>query len=237
MDGVLPGTGLSDWHWCELQQVGTDYMDLSEVERYERRMGEFRNLGDENAGILRRLALPTGSSVLEIGTGTGHFARFAAAAGMNVTAIDVSPVMLEYARRRAVEDGIGGIVFLHAGFLTQKFAESSFDAVVSGAALHHLPDAWKAVALANVARVLKPGGQFILRDIVFSFEPGEHAASFESFVSACPAGMRKEAARHVAKEYSTLGWIMEGLLERAGLRVLAATEDKACLLEYHCRKD
>lgn len=40
------------WQWNEMQQVGTDYANVAEVERYEQRMGEFRNLPAEDAAIL-----------------------------------------------------------------------------------------------------------------------------------------------------------------------------------------
>ena len=66
------------WQWNEIQHVGTDFADAAEVERYERRMGAFRNLAAEDAAILAALALPPNSHILEIGTGTGHFARAAA---------------------------------------------------------------------------------------------------------------------------------------------------------------
>jgi hypothetical protein len=40
------------WMWDEMRQVGTDYGDVGEVARYEKRMGQFRDLGKEDAGIL-----------------------------------------------------------------------------------------------------------------------------------------------------------------------------------------
>jgi SAM-dependent methyltransferase len=116
------------------------------------------------------------------------------------------------------------------------FPPASFDAAVSGAALHHLPDAWKLVALRNVARALKPGGQFLLRDVVFVLDDGEPPEScFERFASSLPT-MRVAAARHVAREFSTYDWIMEGLLSRAGFTILSANRPQDNFLAYHCRK-
>jgi len=172
------------WEWDEIRQVGTDYADVAEVERYDRRMGEFRDFAAEDASILEELALPGPGRVLEIGTGTGHFARAAAKAGHRVTAVDVSAVMLEYAASRARAERLRGVEFRRAGFLTFPGEPGSFDAAVSVAALHHLPDLWKAVALRNVHRALKPGGRFVLRDVVFSWEGAAHAASFESFIDS-----------------------------------------------------
>jgi ubiquinone/menaquinone biosynthesis C-methylase UbiE len=224
-----------DWQWNERQQVGTDYTDVAEVERYEKRMGEFRDLAAEDAAILTALALPAHSHLLEIGTGSGHFARAAAHAGHRVTAFDVSPTMLQYAERRAAADGLTGIEYRQAGFLTFSAPPATFDAAVTCVALHHLPDVWKAVALENIHRVLKPGGFFLLGDIVFSWLGGDHAACFGAFINSCPERMRQEAAVHVAKEYSTLDWIMEGLLTRAGFQILRAESEKPSLVQYLCK--
>ena len=77
-----------DWLWDEMRQVGTDYADLAEVEAYDARMGAFRDIDGENRETLDLLAVAPGAAVLEIGCGTGRFARAAAAAGMVVTAVD-----------------------------------------------------------------------------------------------------------------------------------------------------
>ncbi len=89
-----------EWQWNEFQQVGTDYANLEEVATYDARMATFRDVETENRKILETLALPAGSRVLEIGCGTGRFARAAAAAGHQVTAVDVSP---RHARIRCPE--------------------------------------------------------------------------------------------------------------------------------------
>lgn len=224
-----------DWQWNENQQVGTDYADVAEVERYEKRMGEFRDLAGEDATILTTLALPPNSHILEIGTGSGHFARAAARAGYRVTAVDVSPTMLKYAERQATAEHLTGIEYCHAGFLTFSAPPATFDAVVTCAALHHLPDVWKAIALENIHRVLKPGGFFFLGDVVFSWPDGDHAACFDAFINSCPEGMRENAVGHVAKEYSTLDWIMEGLLARTGFQILRASVKTPSLVQYLCK--
>jgi putative AdoMet-dependent methyltransferase len=230
--GALPA-----WHWNEIRQVGTDYSDVEEVERYDQRMGEFRDLAAENEAILAELSLPGDSYILEIGTGTGHFARAAARAGHRVRAIDVSKTMLRYAESRAKAEGLTGIEFSHAGFLTSSSAPATFDAAVSVAALHHLPDLWKAIALQNVHRALKPGGRLVLGDVVFSWDGSNHPACFDAFVDSCPEAMRREAARHIAEEYSTLRWIMEGLLVRAGFRILRVAAHGAALVHYLCEAE
>ena len=225
-----------DWMWNEIQQVGTDYTDLAEVEAYDARMGRFRDVEAENREMLDMLGLPSGAAVLDIGCGTGRFVLAAAQAGLRPAAVDVSAVMLDYVKKKFAEQSLPELQTQHAGFLTMDFPAESFDAVVSGAALHHLPDAWKFVALRNIAAALKPGGQFILRDVVFQLKEGEQPEeSFQRFTGSFP-GMQKEPARHVACEFSTYDWIMEGLLERAGFEILSTAVPCEAFTVYHCRK-
>jgi len=228
---------IPDWQWNEMQQVGTDYANVAEMGAvYDQRMAEFRDVEAENREMLAMLDLPAEASVLEIGCGTGRFSRAAGHAGLSATAIDVSPASIEYVRQKALEEGLSRIETRHAGFLTMDFPPASFDAAVSGAALHHLPDAWKLVGLCNILRALKPGGQFILRDVVFTTAEGERPEDcFLRFINSVPT-MQIEAARHVAREFSTFDWIMEGMLERAGFAIMSKDLASACSLVYHCRK-
>lgn len=223
------------WLRNEFQQLNTDFADAAVVEQYERRMGEFRNLPAEDAAILGLLALPQGSRILEIGTGSGHFARAAARAGHRVMAVDISPAMLQYADARAKAEGLTGIEFCHAGLLTFAVPPATFDAVVSVAVLHHLPDLWKAVALNNIHSALKPGGQFLLGDVVFSSKDRDPRSQFDAFINAMPQAMRDGANGHIAKEFSTFDWIMEGLLARAGFQIERIIDAHAPLIQYLCR--
>lgn len=225
------------WYWNEMQQVGTDYASVAEVDAYDRRMATFRDVDSENRTILGTLGLPPGASILEIGCGTGRFARMASSQGHAVTAVDVSKTMLDYVAAKAKEEGLPQIDLQQAGFLTMDTAPEIYDAVVSVAALHHLPDAWKYVALRRVHACLKPGGQFILRDVVFSSSQGDPRVGFERFVDDYKEPMRAGAIGHVAREYSTYDWIMEGLLKRAGLAIDSAAEERASFWTYHCHKD
>jgi len=225
------------WQWNEFKQINTDFADAAVVEHYEARMGEFRNLPAEDAAMLDALALPAGSRILEIGTGTGHFALAAARAGHRVTAFDVSPAMLRYAENRAKAEGLSDVAFRHAGFLTFEAPPAEFDAAVSAIALHHLPDLWKAVALNRLRAALKPGGRFLLRDVVIGSKDRDPSAQFDAFIAAMPPSMRDRAVAHIAKEFSTLDWIMEGLLARAGFAVERIDESHAPIIQYLCKAE
>lgn len=217
-----------DWYRDEFRQIGTDYASVDEVASYDARMRKMRNIEAENQEILSLLKTSSRSSILEIGTGTGAFARTAARQCARVTAIDISPVMLSYAEQCAKQEGLSNIRFIQAGFLSFEAEKESFDGAVSSLALHHLPEPWKAVALKRIADCLKPGARFCLNDVIFSWKPGEDPeAYFERIVELAP-GSRNNFARHIADEFSTLEWIMDGLFERAGFEV----EHKSCLNDF-----
>lgn len=226
---------MREFEHCEFRQVGTDYASADEVARYDQRMRRFRDIDAENELLCSLIPLRPESEVLEIGTGTGAFARRAAGHCRRVTALDISETMIEYAASRAREENLTNITFRKAGFLSFQAEAESFDAVVSGLALHHLSDVWKAVALRNIFRWLRPGGVFLLIDVVFDWQTEAPEEYFERILDAAP-GSRENFARHIADEFSTETWIMNGLLERAGFRIELDRCDNEFLHLYRCVK-
>ncbi len=224
------------WQWDEFRQVGTDYESVEEVAAYDARMRQFRDVNRETDEFLRLLDLPPNGALLEIGTGTGALARKAAAQCTRVTAIDISRAMLDYASKRAAEENLNNIEFIQAGFLSYEGQPENFDAVVTGMAMHHLPDLWKMAALLRINRYLKPGGAFCLHDVVFAPPPEDFNPYFDRAVEFRLGASQSNFVRHVKQEYSTLDWIMEGLLERTGFKIIdkiAGQPDWVTI--YNCR--
>jgi ubiquinone/menaquinone biosynthesis C-methylase UbiE len=102
--------------------------------------------------------------VLEIGIGTGrNLSHYAA--DVRLTAIELSPAMLELARARASE--LGRECDLRVGDAQAlEFSDQSFDTVVCTLSLCSIPD--ERAAAAEVRRVLRPGGRFLLLEHVRS---------------------------------------------------------------------
>jgi SAM-dependent methyltransferase len=92
--------------------------------------------------------------VLDVGTGEGQLARRAADLGLRVTGIDPTPSQVRVARERG-----GGPVYARASATHLPFPDGSFDAVVACLVFEHLID--PVAPIAEVARVLEPGGQFL----------------------------------------------------------------------------
>lgn len=80
------------WQWDESIQRGTDYASVERVREYDERMAALRDVAAEAGKILALLALAPDDVVLDVGTGTGAFARAAAGRCRKVIALDVSPV-------------------------------------------------------------------------------------------------------------------------------------------------
>ena len=102
-----------------------------------------------------------GRRALDIGTGTGQFAFYLARQGFDVTGVDLSQKMIDWAGNKAAQS------FLDIDFRTGDaehldFTDNSFDIVVSRNLLWTLPDPERAVR--EWRRVLKPGGRIILSD-------------------------------------------------------------------------
>jgi putative AdoMet-dependent methyltransferase len=228
---------IPSWQWNEQIQRGTDYASVERVREYDERMAAMRDVAAEAGKILDQIGVSSDDVVLEIGTGTGAFARAAARRCRRVIALDVSPVMLEYAVQRAREEGITTIDFREAGFLTYEHEGEPLAAAVSQLALHHLSDAWKLIALERLAGFLRPGGALYLTDVVFADEAQfDWPVYLPALVEAMPESSRVEMARHIRQEFSTFDWMMRALLERAGFAIETVERERGFLSHYLCRK-
>jgi tRNA (cmo5U34)-methyltransferase len=113
------------------------------------------------------------ASVLDLGTGTGETlaAVLAQHPGATAVGVDESEPMLGAARSRL--EGVGVGVDLRVADLTDPLPAGPFDLVVSALAVHHLEGPDKADLFARIAGVLRPGGRFVLGDVVIPVDPAD----------------------------------------------------------------
>jgi SAM-dependent methyltransferase len=108
--------------------------------------------------IARLADLPSGTSVLDIPCGGGiAFRGLRPEQELRYVAADLSPVMLRRARAQADRRGIHWIEFVEADVEALPFDDRSFELCTTYTGIHCFPD--PAAAIAEIARVLRPGGE------------------------------------------------------------------------------
>jgi SAM-dependent methyltransferase len=139
---------------------------MGDASRYDSLSGVFLgSFYDSVAADVAAIA-PTGGQVLDVGCGPGHLAnRLAREHGLEVTGLDLDPAMIERARANAERADIAERrpAFVLGGVAAMPFPDASFDLVVSTLSMHHWADA--AAGLAEIGRVLGPGGRALIWDI------------------------------------------------------------------------
>jgi SAM-dependent methyltransferase len=114
--------------------------------------------------------VPAGARVLEVGCGPGRLSiRLARRHGLDVTGLDLDLAMIERARANAARQEVGDErtpSFVVGDVASMAFPDGSFDLAVSTLSMHHWAD--PAAGLAEIGRVLRPGG----RALVWDLRPG-----------------------------------------------------------------
>lgn len=227
------------WYYDEFKQIGVNYTDLEEVQAYDLRMQKLRDTEYEANRIREFLKIKNTDLILEIGTGTGELALGLSAYCRKVVAIDISKTMISFAKMKAESQKKTNIHFCNAGFLTYENYDEPFDVIVTQLALHHLPDYWKMIALKRVYGMLKEDGKFYLRDVVFPSFIRDYDSYFNKIIndlkSSAGDQIAEETEIHIREEFSTLDWIMEGLLKSAGF-CIESVECDGFMAGYLCKK-
>ena len=227
------------WMLDELAHAGPEHLDPAFVAGYERKQGYPEPA--EDLAVLAEHGLDERSTVVDLGAGTGRFALAAARRFGQVTAVDISPAMLQALRERAAAAGVDNLRCVQAGFLSYRHVGPPADAVYSRNALHQLPDFWKAVALDRIGRMMRPGGVLRLRDLVYDFQPSEADAVFQRWLDGAADDptqgyTRADLAEHIRSEYSTFRWLLEPMLAAAGFEILTADFSRSVYGAYTCRR-
>lgn len=106
--------------------------------------------------IVRRLGIGAGDRVLDVACGTGNAAIPAAASAAEVVGVDLTPEMLEVARRRAADAGVD-VEWVEGDAEELPYADGEFDAVLSTFGVQFAPR--HEVVADELSRVLRPGGR------------------------------------------------------------------------------
>lgn len=145
--------------------------------------------------------------VLDVATGAGHTALAFAGLGARVTAFDLTEPMLRTARGFLTERGAADVRFVAGDVEALPFRAGVFDVVTCRIAAHHFANIGPAVR--QIAATVRPGGSFLVQDILGHDDGG--ASAFITEVE------RRRDPSHV-RAYRAAEW--KALLKGAGLTVM-----------------
>ncbi len=118
------------------------------------------------ATIADTIGLIPGQSVLDVGCGTGTLALYLAGRvmpGGSAAGVDASPEMINAAQAKASRKNID-LQFAVAAAQALPFADETFDAVTTSLTIHHVPEADRPLAVRELLRVLRPGGELLIAE-------------------------------------------------------------------------
>ncbi|HYX92266.1 MAG TPA: class I SAM-dependent methyltransferase, partial [Myxococcaceae bacterium] len=170
-------------------------------------------------GVLELAAIAPGERVLDVGCGPGRLtlaAALAAEATGETVGIDASPEMIQVATRKAMRAG-SSAQFRVAAIEAIPSEDNHFDVVLANLMLHHLPLELQRRGVAEVFRVLKPNGRFIVAE--FSAAPRHGVGHL-----LCVLGVRRgsDHAEHLRSLAGAAGF--------ESIQVAPATSSAFCLL-------
>jgi SAM-dependent methyltransferase len=144
---------------------------------------------------------------LDVATGGGHTALAFASVAARVVAFDLTEPMLRAARDFIRSRGATNVAFAAGDVAALPFRDGAFDVVTCRIAPHHFADV--AGAIRQIQRVLRPGGSFLLQDILGHDDPDANA-----FITEVE---RRRDPSHV-RAYRASEW--KAFLRAAGLTVI-----------------
>jgi SAM-dependent methyltransferase len=145
--------------------------------------------------------------VLDIATGGGHTALAFAAIARAVVAFDLTEPMLRAARELLRDRGATNVAFVAGDVEALPFRDAAFDAVTCRIAPHHFADV--VAAIRQIHRALRPGGSFLVQDIL-----GHDDAEAHAFITEVE---KRRDPSHV-RAYRAAEW--KAFLRATGLTVM-----------------
>ena len=176
------------------------------------------------SAVLDAARVSPGTSVLDVGCGSGLTLVLAAERGALVSGLDVSPGLLGVARERLPEGDLRD-----GDMESLPFPDAAFDAVVGVNAFQFAGD--PQLALREAARVTRPGGR-VVASLFAAPERSQGTAAHEAMSALIPPGQSGDHAPYALSAPGNL----ESALADAGLRVTDAGE-VVCRWRYACLED
>jgi len=139
-------------HFDEMAHNRDDHISNDVILNYEQKLRADAVLGFLNP--------EQKDEILEVGCGNGRDLLEIAKTGCKLTGIDISEEMLEGAKKQLAPLKQAQVNIMYADVTKLDFKDNSFDKIIASEVLEHIPEFEKA--LAEMARVLKPGGELVV---------------------------------------------------------------------------
>lgn len=162
---------------------------MSTLEITKRYSNENANSNLSCGGNLAYLTLMPGEKVLDLGCGRGgetiQAAELISSSGF-AWGIDITSVMIKAAKDQASAAGVDNVDFIQASFEQIPFADGNIDALISNCAINHVTD--KLTVYREIYRVLRPGGRFVISDIMTNEPLPQTIKEDSEAIAACFGG-------------------------------------------------
>ena len=186
--------------------VAAEYADEARLRRRATAFSGVSTAEDARVPLVDAVVAAGPKRVLEVGCGWGELAEWIGrATGAAVVAVDLSPRMVDLARERGIDARLGDVQDL-------EFDDGEFDVVVAAWMLYHVPDLDRG--LAEIARVLRPGGTF-----VSATNSRYHLFELRELVGSGPSTLkfsREDGEEHLAPRFRSVRRVdLDGAIELA----------------------
>jgi SAM-dependent methyltransferase len=150
VDMNISQTSDQDWHDRKLKRPHTLTLEWRRNHLHARILDELK------------IDLFEGKKAIALGCGTGELETLLAKKGYFILGIDISYEALQIARRHRMDAGIDNIHFVQTSIYKLPFEQDSFDTAYAIQLIEHLEPDQLAKALAEIKRILKPNGKFLM---------------------------------------------------------------------------
>jgi ubiquinone/menaquinone biosynthesis C-methylase UbiE len=148
-------------------------------------------------------------SVLDVACGPGILSAAIAKTARDVVAFDLTPQMLNKAAQRCSEAGLGNVSFREGTANELPFADAAFDAVMTRLSVHHFERPGRV--MSEIFRVLRPGGSFVIADVISSELPAESELQNAIEILRDPSHVRMLPGSELAALVKEAGFTVESL--------------------------
>src|SRR5258705_8979843 len=154
-------------------------------------------------------ALGAQGAVLDVACGPGILSAARAKTARKVVAFDLTPQMLTKAAQRCAEAGLDNVRFREGNAAELPYADADFDAVVTRLSVHHFDRPGRA--MSEIFRVLRPGGSFVIADVISSELPAEAELQNAIEILRDPSHVRMLPGSELAALVRGSGFAIESL--------------------------